>query len=118
MVPQGSEGDPACIFFTLNTYKVTFISYILEYNCREWSFFRTHGRTHTRTDTHTDGWTDKRGSRNSYLDVHLGFHKREELNKIIRMSVKNADFFSVFSFFTIVSHNRDVVRTAAIVAVD
>ena len=68
-VRLGCEGDPECIFFTLNTYQDTFISYILECDCREWSFFRTHGRTDGRTHGHTDGWTDKRGSRNSYLDL-------------------------------------------------
>jgi len=28
-VPLGSEGDPGCIFFTLNTYQITFVSDIL-----------------------------------------------------------------------------------------
>ena len=28
-VPLGSEGDPGCIFFTLNTYQTTFVSDIL-----------------------------------------------------------------------------------------
>ena len=31
----GSEGDPGCIIFTLNTYQATFITYILGYDCRE-----------------------------------------------------------------------------------
>ena len=36
-VPLGSEGDPGCIFFTLNTYQTTFISDSLWYACRNWS---------------------------------------------------------------------------------
>ena len=37
VVPLGSEDDPGCIFFTLNTYKITFISDILSYDYRKWS---------------------------------------------------------------------------------
>ena len=56
-------GDQECIFFTLNTYQVTFNSDILLINCRKWSKFsdtRTDGRTHARTDERTDGRTDER----------------------------------------------------------
>ena len=37
VVPLGSEGDPGCIFFTLNTHQATFISDILSCDCRKWS---------------------------------------------------------------------------------
>ena len=67
-VPMGSEGDPECILFTLNTYQTMFISDILLYYCRNWSQF-----SDTQMDRRTaeDGRTDRRGSRNSYLDLHL-----------------------------------------------
>ena len=52
-VPLRSEGDPGCIFFTLNTYQTTFISDILSYDCRNWSKF-----SDTQTDGMTDGQTD------------------------------------------------------------
>ena len=57
-----SEGDPGCIFFTLNTHQTTFISDILSYDCRNWSLFLD-------TQKHrTDGRTDRRWSWNSYLN--------------------------------------------------
>ena len=71
--PLGSEGDPGCMFFPLNTHQTTFVSDILWYNCRKWSLFSD---THTNewTDERLNaGWTDKRGSRNSYLDRFLLF---------------------------------------------
>ena len=35
----GYEGDPRCIFFTHDTYQASFISDILWYCCRNWSYF-------------------------------------------------------------------------------
>ena len=37
--PLGSEDDPGCIIFTLNTYQTTFISDILWYTSRYWVSF-------------------------------------------------------------------------------
>ena len=57
-VPLGSEGDPGCIFFTLNTYQATFISDILWYDLKLYSV----------TDGPTHGRTDRREVWNSYLE--------------------------------------------------
>ena len=70
--PQGSEGDPECIFFTLNTYQATFI---LVTFCDTTAGNGPSFQTHRHTNERTDGWTDRRGSWNSYLDggkVYLG----------------------------------------------
>ena len=48
--PKGSEGDPQCIFFTLDTYQETSVSDILWSVCKN---LRTNG-----TETEKDGQTD------------------------------------------------------------
>jgi len=80
-VPLGSDGDPGCIFFTLNTCQATFISDILWNDCRKSKKNKsvTYGRTDVRTDVrtyggtdgHTDGRTDRREVWNNYLDYLL-----------------------------------------------
>ena len=49
--PKGFEGDPECIFFTLDTYKGTFICGITAGISPS---FRTHGTTHAWTDGQID----------------------------------------------------------------
>ena len=49
-VPIGSDGDPRCIFFTLNTCQATFISNILWNNCRNWKKWKCNGQTEGQTD--------------------------------------------------------------------
>ena len=66
-VPLGSEGEPGCIFFTLNTYQATFIIDILWYACRNWK--KNFGRTEDDGGRTEDVRTDGRGSWNSYLDL-------------------------------------------------
>ena len=57
--PQGSEGNPECIFFTLNTYQATSISDILWSNYRNWKFKVTDAvHTYSR-------WTDRHACWNS-----------------------------------------------------
>ena len=56
---KGSESDPECTFFTLNTYQallllVAFCDLIAGIG----PSFRTHGQTEPRTDGCTDGQTD------------------------------------------------------------
>ena len=67
-VPLGSDGDPGCIFFILNTCQATFISDILWNNCRKLKKMKVW-LTDIRTDGGTDGRTDRREVWNSYLDV-------------------------------------------------
>ena len=55
-VPLGSEDDPGCIFFMLDTHQATFISEILWFDFRKWFFF---GHTNERTDRHTHTRMDR-----------------------------------------------------------
>ena len=50
--PQGSDGDPECIFFTLGLYQETFIIDLFDPTAETWVSFQTH-----RTDG-MDGQTD------------------------------------------------------------
>ena len=55
-IPLGSDGDPGCIFFILNTCKATFITDILWNNCRKskkMEVWHTDGRTDGRKDRQT-----------------------------------------------------------------
>ena len=45
--PQGSEGDPKCLFFTLNTYQATLLLTLFDTNAGIEISFRTHEQTQT-----------------------------------------------------------------------
>ena len=55
----GSEGDPGCISFTLNTYQPTFINDIFVMRLQEVELdFRHTDGTRTQKDGNSDGQTD------------------------------------------------------------
>ena len=48
--PKGSDGDPKCKFFTLNTYQITFISGSLLYDCKNWKCDGKYGQTEVNVE--------------------------------------------------------------------
>ena len=55
--PEGSEGDPECIFFILETYQTTFNSDNLWYACRNWRYYletQTYGYTYAHAYLETE----------------------------------------------------------------
>ena len=53
---KGSDGDPECIFFTLDTYQKTFICDFWDPTAETGVRFRTHEQKRNRNGT--DGQTD------------------------------------------------------------
>ena len=115
-VPLGSESDPGCIFFTLNTCQATFISDILWNVCRKSKKIEsvTYGRMYGRTDrrevwnSYLDGLKQYVFSNNLYQKIH---------NHMLHIWISSFFHVPFFQYFWLTLLLREDMRLNSTIAV-